>query len=205
MTPMSDITGMMTSPYSSLFVPVEPDSADEKVINVLNSIHEVEFAMLMDEESVHEAFEIEGDIGNINPLEFDNPALRASKERTHPVFVLCNGQFDPAPHQAMVMINEYDELVGFFADVSSKKDFPESEGYNWITDELVVTDKIANCKKTRMMSMPQYLTVIGEKQGVADAISFLPSINTDQYLRQRFCYRTPLSSMTAIVSYNVLE
>ena len=178
-----------------------PACSDDIVLRTLLSIPDVITACPMDGNAVEEAFSIEAQARS-EYMEFENRALLMSRECSEHVFVLAKKKFDPAPHIPMIMLDEYDDTVGFFAAPAQKDEYREDDGFRWVTDYMVVTDKIQSDSRTRMVSMPQFLTVLGTEQGVRNATAFLPSINTDDYLRKRYCDDPPRGSLTFIVSYD---
>ena len=177
--------------------------ADDIVLRALSSLPEVISVCPMDRPTLDAAFSLESEARSEH-MEFENRALLMSKECSEHVFVLAKHQFDPAPHIPMVMLDESDDTVGFFASPTERNQYREGDGFRWVTDSMVVTDNIHSPSRIRMVSVPQYLTVIGREQGVRNAMAFLPSIKTDAYLRERYCSDSPRGSLTFIVSYDPL-
>ena len=177
--------------------------ADDNVLRALSSLPEVISVCSMDRPTLDTAFSLESEARSEH-MEFENRALLMSKECSEHVFVLAKHQFDPAPHIPMVMLDESDDTVGFFASPTQRNQYREGDGFRWVTDSMVVTDSIHSPSRIRMVSVPQYLTVIGREQGVRNAMAFLPSLKTDAYLRERYCSDSPRGSLTFIVSYDPL-
>ena len=175
----------------------------DSVLRALVSLPEVIMACPMDRHILDTAFSLESEAKS-EQMEFENRALNMSRECSEHLFVLAKRQFDPAPHIPMVMLDESDDTVGFFVSPTQKSQYREGDGFRWVTDSMVVTDSIRSTSRVRMVSVPQFLTVIGREQGVRNAMAFLPSLRTDAYLRERYCSDSPRGSLTFIVSYDPL-
>lgn len=173
----------------------------DSVLRAIVSLPEVIMACPMDRHILDTAFSLESEAKS-ELMEFENRALNMSRECSEHLFVLARRQFDPAPHIPMVMLDESDDTVGFFVSPTQKSQYREGDGFRWVTDSMVVTDSIRSTSRVRMVSVPQYLTVIGREQGVRNAMAFLPSLRTDAYLRERYCSDSPRGSLTFIVSYD---
>lgn len=197
------------SPVRSLQVPILSDEGnalhetERKILDTLNSLPKVIFACPMAPDDIEEAFSIEEN--GVRSAGFENLALTESKKRTHHIFVLCTSVFDPAPHHQMVMMNEEREIVGFFTESFRRNEYTEEDGYIWVSDNLVLTPKMMRVSKVHSVSMPQNLTVIGEKEGAERPIMFLPSLETDLFLRKHYCISAPPGTMTSVVSYDIAE
>ncbi|MCQ2079051.1 MAG: hypothetical protein MJZ38_03215 [archaeon] len=146
-------------------------------------------------------FEMEASIQTGSGMPLVNLSLQEAMRRRHHLVIVQREIIDRVPHHNMTMVDSEGTVVGFDVPDDLRHEVEGRDDLVWLSEDFVM-DPSKGVGEVSIVLHPYPITIIGEDEGVRDAVLMFPAAPVDDLIRDTYGVPHTREFNSAIVSFD---
>lgn len=176
----------------------------ERVIAKLKAREHTEGVFVPTADQKEIIFKAEGGVKAGTGMPIRNDSLEEARKRQHNLVLVSSvgGDFGWVPHHNMTWEDSRGNVVAFDVPDALRYEIDGRDDLIWISEDFVMDPNVLGSDELTIVFHPAPITIVGEEEGVKDAILMFPAAPVDDVIRMMFGVEHTPRVNTSILSFN---